>query len=694
MSVQLDITLNDNLSGPARTMGGALDRLEAQLVELKAPLLSIDGGVAGVSGQMNALLRTSTALRTGITGLTGVLRQSSATSIQLQSDTAKLITAQVKLTKSTLDLHREEQLASRDRHYAMMRAIADLKAFRDEASKPIRSPAGSKDGFFDEVSGLLGGGLSGVLGRLHPALAVAQMLGSSLWSIGAGAFHATAGLMKFGLEQSAWRESTIRTLELTLKSRRDAEQFFGVLDRVADITPFDTKDVVNPGMALLGAGLNQRETLNVLLGASDLTSGVEGGSLSEVVRQITQILGKDRLDQQDLDVLANNTGSQISRASLTRALAQSRGISEEAARGIMRGHGLGGREAISLMLDLAEQRSGGTLGTASKRIGQETIEGQVSTLESNFKRLFQTVALEPVTDFLGKVNDLLGLGSPLSDEFSASIRELFSDTLMPFLRQYEGESGAKKLKKDLQDVFETAKSLAGSLGEISGWLVKLGLGAATTGGRTSGWWNRVKERAEVAAFRNDQVAGGDEQFSMPVLSNAWDAFFGSKPAKEDIAGARQRRKDYEEFQSLVGLADAVGADELTEGEKARGRELYQSLGFGRIDDSLSGFRGAEAFGVSGGMAGGGLLDRPTIVSFAEHEPEIALPLSRVSPIIADAMREHGGGGIVINAPIEVHLTMQGGSIESAEAAREEVRAVMPGAIHQAVAQLAQQIGAI
>ena len=92
------------------------------------------------------------------------------------------------------------------------------------------------------------------------------------------------------------------------------------------------------------------------------------------------------------------------------------------------------------------------------------------------------------------------------------------------------------------------------------------------------------------------------------------------------------------------------------------------------------------------MAGGGLIDRPTLVSFAEHEPEIALPLSRVTPVIGDALAEAGGAGTTIHAPIAVHLTINGGNVETAEAAREEVRVVMPPAIHQAFATLATQLG--
>lgn len=75
----------------------------------------------------------------------------------------------------------------------------------------------------------------------------------------------------------------------------------------------------------------------------------------------------------------------------------------------------------------------------------------------------------------------------------------------------------------------------------------------------------------------------------------------------------------------------------------------------------------------------------------ELEPTVSLPLTPPTPIEAPAEVK---SALTVHAPIELHIHVESGADAASEQLREELRSVVPAAVHNAIEQLALQLGVV
>lgn len=408
--------LEDELAGPARGMDTALGGVEARALGVNRALRSLDAGMAIVARETSLVAQNTRATTGALDGIDETLR------------------------KSALHMQRY--------HEEMKGVVSGLKETRSAA---------------DDTESSLAKMLK---------LDIAGRVAGKVFDVASAGIGAGWEFAKFGIGEAAWKQSMMLSLGTQLGSEGAAKSFWKELTAVEKVVPFPVKDVTGTGQQLLAAGLNQNESKNVLLALSDLVSMSGGrGNLGQVAFEVQRILGADRVTAQEMMVLAGNTGGAVNQTAIAAALAKERNIGLEEARAILQQHGVHGREMVSLLLDIAETRGGGVLGTTAAELGTKSFDGVMSTLQSNLERLFQDIDLGPLTKVIGRVNGLLG--GELGHDFGTSVANMFGDEIDKFIKPYEGPGGQEKLQDDLVRLFGVGHDIADALLQMLGFMPEL-----------------------------------------------------------------------------------------------------------------------------------------------------------------------------------------------------------------------------
>jgi hypothetical protein len=486
--------LSDGLSGPAGKMANALDKVEGGLSQLDGPLRGIEQKIHAVGMGMDAAAEASRGLQRA---QLSVLQNMNRNMFQFRSEVTKLVEGLGKVQKATGAVVHEEKEA-----------------------------------------GTVGGGLfGGLLAEMYPVLGTLQQVLGAIRQVGGALIDGGVSLAKFGFAQASFKASTLQSLQVILGSREAATGFFDVLNKISDITPFDMKDVLPAGRTLLSTGLSQKAAENVMLGISDLVTrgGGKSADFGQAMSEVQRIIGADKIDQRELEVLSRVTGGGINNKTMAEAIANGRKISLDAARGLLR-HGIGGQEAVKYMLDLAAKSGGGVLGTVSRELGEKMFEGQISNLQNNFERLFQDIKLGPVTEFLAKLNTLLDANSESGKRLRQVFNGLFDKVIGGFLERYSGEAGAKRMMADIEGIIdkigrlaEAAINLSRVLSGIGGTAMSAAFGA---GPNASGKevTNAFLVRRETEALFADQGPDSAQDFMQgAAVARALGRFLGMVP---------------------------------------------------------------------------------------------------------------------------------------------------------------------
>lgn len=300
---------------------------------------------------------------------------------------------------------------------------------------------------------------------------IAQQVLRTLESAAESAGRAVAGFIEKAITNTTLHQAQINSLELLTKNRAAAEQYYKVLVKIADSGYLSRQETITSGKRFLGQGVNEATTSALLLSIGDLTAGKQGGAAKMAAAISNFFNGRGRLTQ-----IYNASDGTLSEQSLRRSTAAALHISEAQAADRLKSKDehtrysalAAGIQESALGLD--RQVSGpnrGLLGARSHAVGGASPGEQIGLLTEKFESLFQTVTQQPVTEFLRNLNNEFSETSSTVDVFKGIIESTFTNILTPWLNQYAGSEGLKRLHGDLLRVAGGIKTVGEVAAEAS-----------------------------------------------------------------------------------------------------------------------------------------------------------------------------------------------------------------------------------
>lgn len=381
-----------------------LQEIRSQIATLSASLGSVTGASAAATAGLSAA--TAAAAATG-TALAGVAAGAAAATAGEAAATA----AAVGLTDALADSAAaedqvdgdglEELAASAEQAQARLRGVAaglgQIGALRGqiEAIAASIAAAAAKGGKWVAERGMqsvrriaiaAGKGVRD-LGR---DLAAAALKGGSwlaskgLALLKASALAAVAALTAgavavatFGAKQ----EQTRLKLEVMLGSVEKANALLGQMQQFANVTPFNTGEVVSAGQTLLGFGVAAGDVLTRLKMLGDISAGT-GKDLNELAAIYGKVMAKGKAETEQLNQLTE------AGVPIIRALADMYGVSEAAVYDMAAKGKISAADLQKALESLTA--TGGVFGGMMERQSQ-TVGGLWSTLIGNLQTIAGTI---------------------------------------------------------------------------------------------------------------------------------------------------------------------------------------------------------------------------------------------------------------------------------------------------------------
>ena len=305
--------------------------------------------------------------------------------------------------------------------------------------------AGANLGMLKSISplsfGLITGGAAGAAVAVMGLVSKVADLGAYLVSAGVKGAVAFA---KFAVATGQFRENTLTTLGILLKSKTVAQDVFDEAAQFASVTPFTTEQVVGGYKDLISKGFKPDELKRTFSAIGDLAAANPGDA--SIMGRITQAMGKikagGKMSAAELNQLSD---AGLSQQTVMSEVAKIMGTSVEEARKAMSTGKVGSDVAIEAIVKAIEGDFGGTMAALSK-----TLTGLWSTLVSKPAELI-TKALDPRTtgEFAGGI-----MG------FYDSIKSVVGDLGGMFF-----ESDGKSLTKTGQEVVTTINAVGKAMTE-------------------------------------------------------------------------------------------------------------------------------------------------------------------------------------------------------------------------------------
>jgi len=306
-----------------------------------------------------------------------------------------------KKQQKALELYRDKLKQSSD-------VLAKNKERTDALGK------GSKSGMSGLVSGLSGMAAAGI--------AAAAAVGA-IGLAAAGSAIGTASL----------KRNTLAAFTVLTGSKEEAKALYAQITRIADVSPFETKDVSGMFRALLGGGFKKDEVEETLKGVFDvgaIIGGDEGKQAAQsIVQQMLQVKSIGKLAYEDLKQISQAAGGLIPMDKVAAQIAQVRKItSVEAMKMISEGKitAAEGQAALLATINQTADKGAG-LGSASQEFGTKSLEGTLSTLKSRFAHLLEDVDITPIIKVITAMSDFFNsaAGKKAQKLFTGMFDELF-----------------------------------------------------------------------------------------------------------------------------------------------------------------------------------------------------------------------------------------------------------------------------
>jgi tape measure domain-containing protein len=213
-------------------------------------------------------------------------------------------------------------------------------------------------------------------------LAVVAAVGALTIALGAMAIKGVAAFSEFALKTAVFRENTLLGMEVLLKSKSMASKLYEEAVAFADVTPFETADVISGYQKLLAAGFKADELKSVMTSIGDMAAskGMDKSIIDRLILVMGQIKGKGRLQGEELTQLAEMG---LSSSAVLDTIGGKMGKTREEVEKLMSAGKISSEVAIPALLETVSGKFGGTMELQSK-----ALSGLVSTLVSRPFALF------------------------------------------------------------------------------------------------------------------------------------------------------------------------------------------------------------------------------------------------------------------------------------------------------------------
>lgn len=349
------------------------------------------------------------------------------------------------------------------------RALSDV----DKASGKYLDAAGKvreANGRFAGGSGSGSDSGGGLLANLSRAAIVAGALLATARAIGSAFAGAAESAGRFVVEQAVFHQSALTSLRATLHNQAGGGQAAATSEfrrslQLAALLPGDNNEFVASRRQLANMFQNSRERDNVFALQEDLAALNPEDSTqvrASLTRLLGEVKGKDRMGGNDWMQL-NSAG--LGRTEVFDALARMRGWHGEQralrqrASGMFQSGQVHGDESIRAMIEAVQARTGSSIGGFAMQQGN-SIGGLLSNLESAPATLMQTLMLDrglanmpgmqALTGTLRELNELFSPATARGVRFMGVMERLTNGVMVSLFRTGNATSAVDMLLSGLE----------------------------------------------------------------------------------------------------------------------------------------------------------------------------------------------------------------------------------------------------
>jgi len=404
------------------------------------------------------------------------------------------------------------------------------------------------------------------------------------------------GFGKVVVEAVSMREQSIIGFEALYKGAENAEELFNQTLRIAKLTKFETKEVVESFNALASAGFKAKDLTAVYSAIADVSS-----ARTEKVGKVFQA-NLERVNLQGYATLANigaliRTGTgQEGYLQLGKVLGLvDKGettvtpelIAKIRKAAMNKDKKISSDVAITAVLDAVSQKydKGGPLGGFAIQAGTGSLQGLLSNLKDSLQDTIAGLNLDTTSfpkfkTFLQDINGFLIGGTAESKRFGALVKNLIDDVFSLF----DLKGGSQGTKALFNKVLDVAEALEKRVKSFFFWIRDTVIpGALSILTNPDGIWAGVKSAlADIASYLGTLIGQaisaiiGEEGAKFGATIKEYLSSFDTwEEAKEKV----NTKFDQDKFNSYIKLHPEVGSEAkklLTDA----GNAIGQAFGFG------------------------------------------------------------------------------------------------------------------
>lgn len=444
---------------------------------------------------------------------------------------------------------------------------------------------------------------------------------ASLKAVGI-ATAATAGAIGFLLNRAGGEEQTLIAFETMLGDIEKAKKLLGDIKQFADVTPFDTEEVVQVGKKLLAFGIEEDKIIEKTERLGNIASGVGKDKFPSLILAFGKIKTKGKATMEELNILLE------AGVPILDELAKNMGVTKQEMFKLVQ-TGKVGFSDVDKAIETLSTGTGKFAGLMAKQSKSlfgliSTIKGQLDNFAKDIGKELLPMAKELVSAFLEWFNANRAIIKSKAIEFVRNLVGFFQNLIgliMTFSKALNGLVGIfGGWNSVLNTTFKIFTAIMG-LGLLTG----IGLITKALFGLVLAWkamgaaalWAQIKMALiplaigaivtaialiaeDILAFSQgrDSVFGRMIQGVTEIFSQLEQKFqtFGKIGKFLVAALLTPIRIIINAFKSLMAIIDVIrGKLSVMEGLKKIGGNIMSNLGFGTTD-SLKG-----ALGLAGNV---------------------------------------------------------------------------------------------
>lgn len=512
-NLQWTMGLTDKLSGPAKTMGGALDAMSAKLRSASEAAAKLDAQKPGLVVGMPKHVRDDSAKRLADIekGAAGAF-MANMKRYDGMRDAAALEATKTKIDAATAAMNRYK--AAVDKAAAASGKLASRSVMgKTDAngaglfgqSKGAQSTVGklaqaAGNTFGDKGANAvlgaarafnaLGNAASRAAGPLGALKSVGSGALSMLGSVASAAAAAAVAVAAVGIGLAAagaryivgaqmFKQSTMFALGANLGGAKQAEPAWSKISSLAYQTGSDLQATANGFNGLLAGGfkMGEAEELMRMLGdmkAMDPTANLEGMALA--IKQI-KMTGKLQGDE------LNQLGNAVNQDAVFEQLAKKLGKSKEEVLKMKEAGKITADDAIDAIKRATMARSGKALGGLAEEAAGKTLIGNIMRAKVLVDQFVSSLNIDfsPITRFLEKVGKVLT--GDAGTKFGSSIEGGMNRVLgiLDTITEKDIAKGFDTARGIIDGAGNAASDFAGAISTIDGWLSSVNSKTTTWG---------------------------------------------------------------------------------------------------------------------------------------------------------------------------------------------------------------------